>query len=80
VKTPRDVSGRRLAAALAKLGYEVTRQTGRHLRLTREADPAHHVTIPDHDPVKVGTLNSILRDVAERQSMSKDDLLRLLFD
>ena len=34
MKLPRDVSGVDLAKRLGRLGYEVTRQTGSHLRLT----------------------------------------------
>ncbi len=34
MKTPRDITGAELAKKLGKLGYEVTRQTGSHLRVT----------------------------------------------
>ncbi len=34
MKLPRNLSGRGLAKAPKVLGYEVTRQTGSHLRLT----------------------------------------------
>jgi predicted RNA binding protein YcfA (HicA-like mRNA interferase family) len=34
MKLPRNLSGNDLAQALKKLGYDVTRQTGSHLRLT----------------------------------------------
>jgi predicted RNA binding protein YcfA (HicA-like mRNA interferase family) len=50
MKLPRDVSGERRALALGKLGYQVTRQTGSHLRLTTSEPAEHHVTIPNHDP------------------------------
>jgi predicted RNA binding protein YcfA (HicA-like mRNA interferase family) len=60
MKLPRDLSGEQLAHALARLGYQVTRQTGAHLRLTT-ADPSeHHITIPNRDPLRVGTLAAIL--------------------
>jgi predicted RNA binding protein YcfA (HicA-like mRNA interferase family) len=60
MKLPRDVSGADLAKRLGRLGYEVTRQTGSHLRLTTTEGGQHHVTIPNHDPLKVGTLAGIL--------------------
>jgi hypothetical protein len=41
--------------------------------------PQHHVTIPSHDPLKLGTLSAILGDVAERLKLDRDELLRLLF-
>lgn len=79
MRLPRDLSGRALAAALSRLGYEVTRQTGSHLRVTRRAPQEHHVTIPDHDVLEVGTLTAILRDIAQSNALSRDELVRLLF-
>jgi len=78
-RLPRDLSARDLVQALARLGYEVTRQTGSHLRLTTARGGEHHLTIPAHDPLKIGTLSSILRDVAAHHHLSRDDLLRQLF-
>ncbi len=80
MKLPRDLSGRELAAVLAKLGYQVTRQAGSHMRLTTEIGGQHQITIPDHDALKVGTLNAILREVSEHHGTTRDELLSLLFD
>ncbi len=80
MKLPRDLSGRDLAKALGRLGYQVTRQSGSHLRLTTQQAGEHHVTIPNHDPLKIGTLTAILRDVAEHFEMSRDELLEAIFD
>ena len=79
MKTPRDISGGELARALGRLGYEITRQTGSHLRLTRRVGGEHHITIPNHTRVKIGTLNSILNEVAEHCGLSKEELLKALF-
>lgn len=79
MRLPRDLSGRALAAALAKIGYSVTRQTGSHMRVTRAEGGEHHVTIPDHASIKIGTLSSILRDVAAHNGLDRDELLRRLF-
>jgi predicted RNA binding protein YcfA (HicA-like mRNA interferase family) len=79
MKLPRDLSGLDLARALRPLGYSVTRQTGSHLRLTTAEGGQHHVTIPAHDPLKVGTLAAVLGDVAEHFEISRDELLRRLF-
>ncbi|MEO8297265.1 MAG: type II toxin-antitoxin system HicA family toxin [Burkholderiales bacterium] len=78
MKLPRDLAGTELAAALARVGYEVTRQTGSHLRLTLAAEPQHHLTIPAHVPLKVGTLSAILGDVAQRLQIDRQELLRRL--
>jgi predicted RNA binding protein YcfA (HicA-like mRNA interferase family) len=79
VKLPRDLSGLELAKALGKVGYRVTRQTGSHLRLTIEAPTQHHVTIPAHDPLKLGTLAAIVGQVAEHLKVDRDELIRRLF-
>jgi predicted RNA binding protein YcfA (HicA-like mRNA interferase family) len=79
VKLPRDLSGAELAKALGKVGYSVTRQTGSHLRLTTDAPTQHHVTIPAHDPLKLGTLASIIGQVAEHLQVEREELLQRLF-
>jgi predicted RNA binding protein YcfA (HicA-like mRNA interferase family) len=79
VKLPRDLSGADLAKALTQLGYRITRQTGSHLRLTADNPSQHHVTIPAHDPLKVGTLSGILADVAAHLKLDRDELLQRLF-
>lgn len=68
-----------LIKALARIGYTTTRQTGSHIRLTASLPEQHHVTVPNHSPLKIGTLNSILSEVAVQQRISKDELLRQLF-
>jgi predicted RNA binding protein YcfA (HicA-like mRNA interferase family) len=80
LKFPRDLSGRELVKALARLGYEVSHQTGSHIRLTTLRNGEHHVTVPAHDPIKIGTLNAILRDVAEHAGLIREELLELLFE
>lgn len=50
MKLPRDLSGSDLAKRLNALGYQITRQTGSHLRLTTQENGEHHITIPRHDP------------------------------
>ncbi|HEY5635372.1 MAG TPA: type II toxin-antitoxin system HicA family toxin [Burkholderiales bacterium] len=80
MKLPRDLSGADLAKALRRVGYEVTRQTGSHLRLTRTTPEVHHVTVPAHDPLKIGTLAAILGAVAASLGSDRDALMRRLFD
>ncbi len=79
MKLPRGLSGRDLAKALRSLGYTITRQTGSHLRLTCEQGGQHHVTVPAHRALKVGTMVAILDDVARHHGMSQPDLLEKLF-
>ena len=46
MRLQRDLSGDDLAVALRKLGYDATRQTGNHLRLSTHEGGEHHVTVP----------------------------------
>ncbi len=78
MKTPRDLSGAELAKELRKLGYVITRQSGSHLRVTTQAGGQHHEVIPNHSPIKIGTLKSILRNVAAHHRMSVPEVLELL--
>lgn len=79
MRLPRDVSGDDLATALARLGYRVTRQTGSHVRLTTLERGEHHVTIPRHSPLRLGTLAGVLGDVAQHFDLSREALLERLF-
>jgi predicted RNA binding protein YcfA (HicA-like mRNA interferase family) len=80
MKLPRNLSGDELIAALTRLGYRPTRQRGSHIRLTTEQNGKHDVTVPRHDPLRLGTLAAILRDVAAHFGLSRDELLQRLFD
>jgi predicted RNA binding protein YcfA (HicA-like mRNA interferase family) len=80
VKLPRDLSGRQLALALKRFGFEIVRQEGSHIRLTSNArGQPHHITIPDHHELKVGTLRVVLRLVGNYLHMDVQDPLRALF-
>jgi predicted RNA binding protein YcfA (HicA-like mRNA interferase family) len=79
MRLPRDLTGQELAKALTKLGYIIDRQTGSHLRLTTQENGEHHITVPNHSPIKLGTLNAILREIAEHFKLDRDELLSKLF-
>lgn len=78
MKLPRDLSGPDLILQLAKLGYSITRQAGSHVRLTTQEGGEHHLTVPEHDPLRIGTLASILAAVAAHHGISRDELLKRL--
>lgn len=80
MRLPRDLSGSDLAQSLLRLGYSITRQTGSHLRLTTHEHGEHHLTIPQHTPLRIGTLSAILADVATHFEISREQLLVRLFD
>ncbi len=79
MKLPRDITGLELARALSRFGYIIQRQTGSHIRLTRSVPTEHHVTVPAHNPLKIGTLNAILKDVGEAVGLDRAGLIRELF-
>ncbi len=79
MKLPRDLSAVDLIKALTPRGYLVTRQKGSHIRLTTQQNGEHHLTIPNHNPLRVGTVSGILRDVADHLGIPREDLLEELF-
>jgi predicted RNA binding protein YcfA (HicA-like mRNA interferase family) len=80
LKLPRDLSGDELASLLRRYGYETTRQTGSHLRLSsRFKGVEHHVTIPRHASLRVGTLAALLSEVARYLELDRERLARELF-
>ena len=78
MKIPRDCNGGELVRALRRLGYETRRQTGSHIQMTTQRDGEHHVTVPDHRPLKVGLLHGVLKDVAGHHGLTVEQLLREL--
>lgn len=80
MRVPRDLSGVELVKRLGRMGYRVTRQTGSHLRLTSTVLGEHHITIPNHDPLRLGTLAAILASVAAHHGLTRDALIQRLFE
>ncbi len=78
-RIPRDVSGPVLIHVLRDLGYTITHQVGNHIRLTTHENGEHHITIPNHDPLRIGTLSNILNDIAQHFQISKEELIQKLF-
>ena len=79
-RIPRDLSGRELCKLLEQLGYVVTRQQGSHVRIeATHPNGNRRITIPDHDSIKIGTLNSILADIAGAIGITKSELANRLF-
>jgi predicted RNA binding protein YcfA (HicA-like mRNA interferase family) len=80
MKLPRDMGGEELAALLGKYGYKITRQTGSHIRLTSTAKGfEHHITIPRHKPLRVGTLSNIVNEIADYLEIERQKLVKELF-
>lgn len=78
-KVPRNLSGEQFIKLLAKLGYSKNRQVGSHARLITDKNGKHSITIPIHDPLKIGTLSKIINDVAIHHKMTKEEVIEYLF-
>ena len=79
MKVPRDIDADELVRALRILGYESVRQDGSHIRLTTTVNGTHHVTVPNHRPLKTGTLlGGVLKPVAAHHNLTVAQLLSKL--
>ena len=67
-----SISGKTAIAAFCRLGYDVLRQKGSHVRLTSLYRKP--LTIPNHSVLGKGLLRKLLRD----SEISVDDFLKLL--
>ncbi len=80
MKAPRNISGLELSKLLKLYGYKVIRQTGSHIRLSTNENGEHNITIPSHNPLKVGTLDSIVKDISEHFNKTKQEVSKELFE
>lgn len=79
MKLPRDLSGFDLVQTLCKhYGYRRVHQEGSHIILETDQPSHHRISIPNHNPLRVGTLNAILRSVASAQGVEKEKILQRL--
>lgn len=74
-----QISGQELVGLLGKIGYEVIRQKGSHIRLRKVTTIGeHNITVPNHKTIAKGTLNDILTKVSLWNNTSKEELLKLI--
>ncbi len=79
MRLPRDTSSTELIKLLQKLGYQVSRQKGSHIRLTTTHQGEHHITIPNHSPIRLGTLSAIITDIANHFKKTKEEIAKEIF-
>ena len=76
MKLPRDVDGPELADVLCRrFGYRRIHQVGSHIVLQCERPAHHRLAIPNHSPLRLGTLNAILRAVERVLGVSRADVV-----
>jgi predicted RNA binding protein YcfA (HicA-like mRNA interferase family) len=79
MKLPRSLSAQELIKALQKYKYEVDRQKGSHTRLSTLLNGEHHITIPNHDPLRIGTLFAILGEMTNHPGKTKEQVIEEFF-
>jgi predicted RNA binding protein YcfA (HicA-like mRNA interferase family) len=79
MRLPRDISSTELIKLLQKFGYQISRQKGSHIRLTTTKQGEHHITIPNHDLIRLGTLSSIITDIANHFKKTKEEIAKEIF-
>ena len=75
-RIPRNLSGQGLINVLCrKWDYRVEHQRGSHVILTTASPGKQQIAVPNHKALRIGTLNNILRVVAEHKKVSRDDII-----
>ena len=76
MKIPRDLSGHDLVQALCRnWGYRIIHQEGSHLVLETQEPSHQRVAVPAHKNLRIGTLNAILRSVANHKGVERQAIL-----
>ncbi|EKD55981.1 MAG: hypothetical protein ACD_58C00322G0001 [uncultured bacterium] len=69
------ISGDKAVSAFSKLGYQVVRQKGSHIRMRHFCDKSKGpITIPRHSSLGKGLLRSLFRDA----DITSDEFIKLL--
>jgi predicted RNA binding protein YcfA (HicA-like mRNA interferase family) len=76
MKIPRDLSGAQLVKVLCRdWDYRVVHQEGSHIILQTYVPSHQRLSVPNHNPLRVGTLNGILRAVSAHKGVERQQLL-----
>jgi len=67
-----------ISCRLKRLGYQKAKQEGSHISCVRSNGKKHRVIVPRHKPIKVGTLQDIIRRLAQQLEVSEDHVMELL--
>ena len=63
---------------LQALGCVKVHQQGSHIILQTEVPRHQRIPVPDHSPLRIGTLSAILRLVAEHRGVTREEILGTL--
>jgi predicted RNA binding protein YcfA (HicA-like mRNA interferase family) len=77
MKLPRNLSGAELVKHLSKRwDYVKIHQIGCHVILQTQHPTPHRIAVPEHTPLRIGTLNAILASIASHKNVAKDAILK----
>jgi predicted RNA binding protein YcfA (HicA-like mRNA interferase family) len=77
MKLPRDPSGEELVKHLCKRWeYLKVHHVGSHIILQTQHPAPHRIALPAHTPLRIGTLNAILSDIAAHKNVPKESILK----
>jgi predicted RNA binding protein YcfA (HicA-like mRNA interferase family) len=79
MRLPRDISAGELIKNLNKLGYRISRQKGSHIRLTTYKSGEHHITLPNHNSIRLGILSAIINDIASHFKKTREEIAEEIF-
>ena len=69
------MSGKEVIKAISKIGFEIARQKGSHVIMTKHTDKGKKaVVVPNHKEIDKGTLLEIIRQA----DLTKEDFFKLL--
>jgi len=79
MKIPRDLSGAQLVKILCRdWNYRLVHQEGSHIILETDTPSHQRISVPNHNPIRVGTLNSIVRAISLHKRIDRQQLLENL--
>jgi predicted RNA binding protein YcfA (HicA-like mRNA interferase family) len=71
MKLPSNIDASGFINAFQNSDYRIRRQTGNHVRLSKQQNGQQNITVPNHDPLTIGTLNAKLANVAHHLGVTK---------
>ena len=79
MKLPRDVSGEHLVETLCRhWQYTRVHKSGSHIILETEQPSHQRIAVPDHNTLRIGTFNSILRAVSNHNGVTREAIVATL--
>ena len=79
MKIPRHLSGHDLVQTLSGTwGYRVVHQEGSHVVLETDEPSHQRLAVPAHKYLRIGTLNAIVRTVANPKRVERDTIIESL--